>query len=295
MANLRSIRKRIGSVKSTQQITKAMKMVSAAKLRRAQEAITAARPYATKLREVVQALAERAGVDAHPLLQQREGKKLAIFLVTTDRGLCGSFNAALLRTVHRFIRENRDAYEGISLYVAGRKGRDFFRRREAELIHKEYLNVVSHISHGGAEKISGELIDGFLAGEFDEAVIYYNEFRSALTQVPRQAKLFPIALETPEGGEAPKGDEADIDYLYEPSRKEILAILLPKYVETTVFRVLLESVAGEHGARMTAMDSATSNAKEMISSLTLQMNRARQAAITKELSEIVSGAESLKG
>jgi F-type H+-transporting ATPase subunit gamma len=296
MANLRSIRKRIGSVKSTQQITKAMKMVSAAKLRRAQEAITAARPYAGKLRDVVQALAARAGADAHPLLQVREGKKLAILLVTTDRGLCGSFNAALLRTVHRFIRENRDAYESISLYVVGRKGRDFFRRREAELIHKEYLNVVSHISYAIAEKISGELIADFLAGEFDEAVIFFNEFRSALSQIPRREKLFPVTLEEGEGEkDAAPGGEADIDYLYEPSRKEILAILLPKYAEMTVFRVLLESVAGEHGARMTAMDSATTNAKEMISSLTLQMNRARQATITKELSEIVSGAESLKG
>jgi len=289
MANLRAIRKRISSVKSTQQITRAMKMVSAAKLRRAQEGINAARPYAKKMREVVTAVAGRAGADAHPLLTAREAKKLALLVVTSDRGLCGSFNSGLTRAVHRFLKERSGEYEEITLLVVGRKGRDFFRRREVP-IRKEYLGVLGSISRRHAETIANDLVGGFLAGEFDEVQIAFNEFRSAISQVVRFEKMFPIALES-SGGTG--GD--DVDYLYEPSREEILATLLPKYVQTMIFRVLLESVAGEHGARMTAMDSATNNSVEMISRLTLQMNRARQATITTELTEIVSGAEALKG
>ncbi|HZL98243.1 MAG TPA: ATP synthase F1 subunit gamma [Terriglobales bacterium] len=289
MANLRAIRKRISSVKSTQQITRAMKMVSAAKLRRAQDGINAARPYARKMREVVQAVAGRAGSEAHPLLTAREAKKLALLVVTSDRGLCGSFNAGLTRAVHRFLNEHRGEYEEITLFVIGRKGRDFFRRREIP-IRREYLGVLGSVSRHHAETVANELVGGFLAGEFDEVQIAFNEFRSAISQVVRFEKMFPIALES--SGET-GGD--DIDYLYEPSREEILATLLPKYVQMEIFRVLLESVAGEHGARMTAMDSATNNSVDMISRLTLQMNRARQATITTELTEIVSGAEALKG
>jgi F-type H+-transporting ATPase subunit gamma len=289
MANLRAIRKRVSSVKSTQQITRAMKMVSAAKLRRAQDAINAARPYARKMREVVQAVAGRAGSDAHPLLTAREGKKLALLVVTSDRGLCGSFNSGLTRAVYRFLNEHRGAYEEITLFVVGRKGRDFFRRREIP-IRKEYLGVLGAISRHHAETIANDLVGGFLAGEFDEVQIAFNEFRSAITQMVRFEKMFPIALES-----SGKTGGDDIDYLYEPSREEILTTLLPKYVQTQILRVLLESVAGEHGARMTAMDSATNNSVDMISRLTLKMNRARQATITTELIEIVSGAEALKG
>jgi len=289
MANLRAIRKRISSVKSTQQITRAMKMVSAAKLRRAQDGINAARPYAGKMREVVTAVAGRAGADAHPLLTAREAKKLALLVITSDRGLCGSFNSGLTRAVHRFIDEHRGAYEEITLFVVGRKGRDFFRRREIPM-RKEYLGVLGSVSRHHAETIADDMVGGFLAGEFDEVRIAFNEFRSAISQIVRFEKMFPIALES--SGKT-GGDE--VDYLYEPSREEILATLLPKYVQTMIFRVLLESVAGEHGARMTAMDSATNNSVDMISRLTLQMNRARQATITTELTEIVSGAEALKG
>ena len=289
MANLRAIRKRISSVKSTQQITRAMKMVSAAKLRRAQDGINAARPYARKMREVVISVAGRAGSDAHPLLTAREAKKLALLVVTSDRGLCGSFNSGLTRAVYRFLNEHRDEYEEITLFVVGRKGRDFFRRREIP-IRKEYLGVLGSVSRTHAETVASDLAGGFLSGEFDEVQIAFNEFRSAISQVVRFEKMFPIALEsTGKTG----GDE--VDYLYEPSREEILATLLPKYVQTMLFRVLLESVAGEHGARMTAMDSATNNSVDMIARLTLQMNRARQATITTELTEIVSGAEALKG
>jgi F-type H+-transporting ATPase subunit gamma len=289
MANLRAIRKRVSSVKSTQQITRAMKMVSAAKLRRAQDAINAARPYARKMREVVTAVAGRAGADAHPLLTAREVTRLALLVVTSDRGLCGSFNSGLTRAVHRYINEHRGEYDEITLFVIGRKGRDFFRRREIP-IRKEYLGVLGSVSRQHAETIAGDLVGGFLDGEFDEVQIAFNEFRSAISQVVRFEKMFPIALES---SEKTAGD--DVDYLYEPSREEILATLLPKYVQTMVLRVLLESVAGEHGARMTAMDSATNNSVDMIARLTLQMNRARQATITTELTEIVSGAEALKG
>lgn len=289
MANLRAIRKRVSSVKSTQQITRAMKMVSAAKLRRAQDGINAARPYARRMREVVQAVAARAGEDAHPLLASREGKRLALLVVTSDRGLCGSFNSGLTRAVHRFLNEHRGEYEEITLFVVGRKGRDFFRRREIP-IRKEYLGVLGSLSPRHAETFANDLVGGFLSGEFDEVQIAFNEFRSAISQVVRFEKMFPIALES--SGKT-GGDE--VDYLYEPSREEILATLLPKYVQTMIFRILLESVAGEHGARMTAMDSATNNAVDMIARLTLQMNRARQATITTELTEIVSGAEALKG
>ena len=290
MANLRAIRKRIGSVKSTQQITKAMKMVSAAKLKRSQEAIIAARPYAGKMREVVQAVAGRAGKDAHPLLSSRETKKVALLVVTSDRGLCGGFNSNLLRAANRFLQETRENVGEVALFVVGRKARDFFRRRHVPM-RKEYVNILGALSYAHAERLAGDLVDGFLAEEFDEVVVAFNEFRSAISQVVRMDKLFPIAVE--QAGENVAAD--GIDYLYEPSQQEILATLLPKFVESQIFRVLLESVAGEHGARMTAMDSATSNAVEMISRLTLQMNRARQAAITKELMEIIGGAEALKG
>jgi F-type H+-transporting ATPase subunit gamma len=289
MANLRAIRKRVSSVKSTQQITRAMKMVSAAKLRRAQDGINAARPYARKMREVVTAVAGRAGSDAHPLLTAREGKKLALLVVTSDRGLCGSFNSGLTRAVYRFLNEHRGEYEEITLFVIGRKGRDFFRRREIP-IRKEYLGVLGAVSRQHAETIAGDLVGGFLGGEFDEVQIAFNEFRSAISQIIRFEKMFPIALES-----SGKAAVDEVDYLYEPSREVILATLLPKYVQTMILRVLLESVAGEHGARMTAMDSATNNSVDMIARLTLQMNRARQATITTELTEIVSGAEALKG
>jgi F-type H+-transporting ATPase subunit gamma len=290
MANLRVIRKRIGSVKSTQQITKAMKMVSAAKLKRAQDAITAARPYARKMREVVEAVASRAEEGGHPLLTAREGTKLALLVVTSDRGLCGGFNSNLLRAANRFLAENRERHEEIVLFAVGRKARDFFRRRRVEM-RKEYVNLLGSLSYGDAGRLSKDLVEGFLAGDFDEVRLVFNEFRSAISQAVRFEKLFPIAIERKD----PEGTGTEIDYLYEPSREAILAALLPKYVETQIYRVLLESVAGEYGARMTAMDSATNNAVDMIARLTLQMNRARQAAITKELMEIIGGAEALKG
>jgi len=292
MANLRAIRKRISSVKSTQQITRAMKMVSAAKLRRAQEAIVAARPYARKMREVALSVASRVDSSAHPLLGSREVKRLALLVITSDRGLCGSFNAGLTRYVQRYIVEQQATYEKIALFVVGRKGRDFFRRRGIS-IHKEYMGVLGTIGRWHAETIASELLEGFVGGEFDEVRVIYNEFRSAISQVAQVERLLPLALKTSE--EDQDTSASGVEYLYEPDKVKILELLLPKYVETDIFRVLLESVAGEHGARMTAMDSATNNSVDMIARLTLQMNRARQATITTELTEIVSGAEALKG
>src|SRR5512134_174024 len=292
MANLRVIRKRISSVKSTQQITKAMKMVSAAKLKRAQDAITAARPYARRMRELVEAVAVRSEDGAHPLLTRREGTKLALLVVTSDRGLCGGFNSNLLRAVHRFLAANRERHEEIVVFAVGRKAREFFRRRQVDM-RREYVNVLGQLSFAHAERLSKDLVEGFLAGDFDEVQVVFNEFRSAISQAVRFEKLFPISVER--AGEEGRAAASEVDFLYEPSQKEILAALLPKYVETQIFRVLLESVAGEHGARMSAMDSATNNAVDMIASLTLQMNRARQATITKELMEIIGGAEALKG
>ena len=290
MANLRVIRKRIGSVKSTQQITKAIKRVSAAKLKRAQDAITAARPYARKMRELVEAVAVRSEDGAHPLLTRREGTKLALLVITSDRGLCGGFNSNLLRAVHRFLAASASRHEEIVVFAVGRKAREFFRRRQVGM-RQEYVNVLGQLSFAHAERLSKDLVGGFLAGDFDEVQLVFNEFRSAISQAVRFETLFPIAIEKKER----EGAASEVDYLYEPSREAILAALLPKYVETQIFRALLESVAGEHGARMTAMDSATNNAVDMIARLTLQMNRARQAAITKELMEIIGGAEALKG
>jgi F-type H+-transporting ATPase subunit gamma len=215
---------------------------------------------------------------------------MALLVITSDRGLCGGFNSNLLRATQRFLAERKERYEEVVLFTAGRKARDFFRRRRVP-VRKEYVGVLGALSYSHSEGFSRELVGGFLGEEFDEVYVAFNEFRSVISQIPRFEKLFPVEIPAA----APAAGGSDIDYLYEPGQKEILAVLLPKYVETQIFRYLLESVAGEHGARMSAMDSATNNAVEMISTLTLQMNRARQAAITKELMEIIGGAEALKG
>src|SRR4030065_1071856 len=217
MANLRVIRKRIGSVKSAQQTPRAMRMGSAAKLKRAQDAIVAARPYARNMREVVERLARRAGPEAHPLLSSRERKKLGLLVITSDRGLCGGFNSNLLRAANRFLQENRGRYEEIALSVVGRQARDFFRRRRVPM-RKEYLNILGSLSHSHAEQLAHDMVDGYLAGEWDEVVIAFNEFRSAISQNIRMDRLFPIEFERAEG-EAP---QAGIEYLYWPSPKGIL-------------------------------------------------------------------------
>jgi F-type H+-transporting ATPase subunit gamma len=289
MANLKSIKKRIVSVKNTRQITKAMKMVSAAKLRRAQENVVAARPYARKLGEVLERLAQSREGDAHPLLEKRASEKALVILVTSDRGLCGGFNANVSKAAERFIKERKGDFSEISLLTVGRKGYEFLKNRQT--VRKNYTGVLSTLNYQTAALIAQEVIAGYLAGDYDEVFLYYNAFRSVMSQDITLQQLLPI---TPPDTAATEGETPPL-YIYEPSKSALLAELLPKYIEVTVFRALLESVASEHGARMTAMDSASKNATEMIGKLTLVYNRARQAAITTELMEIISGAESIKG
>ncbi len=292
MPSLRDIRKRIRSVKSTQQITKAMKMVAAAKLRRAQDAILGARPYAVLLHQAIGEVAARAAADggaSHPLLMAREAPKRAeLVLVTSDRGLAGAFNSNILRRGQRFLTENQDKYERIHVTTIGRKARDYCRIRKIP-VRKDYAGVHQQLSVAKAEEIAEEMGQRFVSGEVDQVFFCYNEFKSAITQKLTVQQLLPV--ETPPAG---ANGASAIDFKYEPNREQMLAELLPRHLAIQVWRVLLESAASEHGARMTAMDSASRNARDLIARLTLQYNRARQAYITKELMEIVSGAEALK-
>jgi F-type H+-transporting ATPase subunit gamma len=286
MATLKVIRKRISSIRNTQQITKAMKMVSAAKLRRAQEAAVEARPYAEKMTELLGNVAARVSSEAHPLLQTRDEKKVHLLLFTSDRGLCGGYNANLIRAAEAFMRREGSAKE-IQLVVIGRKGADYFRRRRAT-ISDRHVNIFATPAEELSAALAEKAIERFVKAESDAVYLLYSRFRSALSQVPTLEKLLPVAL-----GEKEKPEQLT-EYLYEPGVEALLASLLPKVTEVAIFRALLEATASEHGARMTAMDSATSNASKMMGSLTLQMNRARQASITRELMEIVGTAEALK-
>jgi F-type H+-transporting ATPase subunit gamma len=289
MASLRELRRKVKSVKSTQQITKAMKLVSAARLNRAQERIISARPFADKLELLLQELAylinvkAETAMDQHPLLKERVGERLDVVLVTSDRGLCGGFNANLIRKAVHYLREHQDSK--IHLWLVGKKGRDYFRRFSRH-IEKEYVGLFQKLSYAQAEVIGGELIETFLKSETREIVFIYNEFKSRLRQELVIKPLLPIR-------QMP-AIQPRLDFIYEPSRPEILEELLPRYVKGQIFRILLESQAAELAARMAAMDSATNNAKELISSLTLTMNKVRQAGITKEIAEIVGGAEALQ-
>jgi len=286
MATLKTIRKRISSVRNTQQITKAMKMVSAAKLRRAQEAAVAARPYAEKMTELLKNVSARVSSEAHPLLKAREEKKILLVLFTSDRGLCGGYNANLIRAAEAFMRRNSD--KQVELVLVGRKGADHFRRRQAAVVER-FIGILATPVDELAAAIGEKLIARFVSGETDAVYILYSHFRTALSQTPTLEKLLPVSVETSES-EAQQLTE----YLYEPGIEQLLASLLPRITDVATQRALLEATASEHGARMTAMDSATSNASKMIGSLTLQMNRARQASITRELMEIVGTAEALK-
>jgi F-type H+-transporting ATPase subunit gamma len=297
MPSLKSIRVRIASVKSTQKITRAMKLVSAARLRRAQDAILGARPYANALAEAVVEVALRAGADAHPLLDRRPVERVTMVPLTSDRGLAGGFNANVFRALQRFSAEQQRAtppVKEMELEIVGKKGRDYFRRRKAAFkIGHELPGPTAETAVKIAQEVASIVTHTFENNRTDAVYLVYNEFKSAGTQRVVVEPLLPITgdnLRLPEGSAA-----GSTDFLYEPSKTRLLDALLPMYVESQIYRGLLESMASEFGARMTAMDNATSNAKEMISTLTLQYNRARQAAITKELMEIVSGAEALKG
>lgn len=287
MATLRDIRRRIRSVESTQKITRAMKLVAAAKLRRAQERILAARPYAGKMAELLGNLVSSgpAGDGApHPLLIQREGPRRQIVIITADRGLAGAFNSNIIRRAVEFIRQSNAP--DVTLVVVGRKGRDFFRRRGYAIKH-EMLGFWDKLAYSHASELADSFMRRYLEGDVDEVHLLYNEFRSVTVQRPMRAQLLPVPRADGEG-------EAAVDYIYEPAPEAILDDLLPRHVRTQVFRALMESLAGEYGARMTAMEAATKNAKEMIGVLTIQYNKARQEKITKELLDIVGGAEALK-
>lgn len=293
MASLRDIRKRIKSVKNTRQITKAMKMVAAAKLRRAQDAITAARPYATTLDALIGDLAERSGDQglAHPLLTSREIRNVEVVVLTSDRGLAGGFNSNVIRRASRFLFENASKYARIELSTIGRKGYDFFKKQGHVSLRKDYAGLYNRVSYRAAADIAQELSGRFLRGEVDAVYLVYNEFLSAISQKVSLTQLLPLQAV----GEKPReGASSLVDFEYEPGRQAVLDQLVPQALAIKIYRALLESVASEHGARMSAMENATSNATDMIGKLTLVYNRTRQAVITKELMEIVSGAEALK-
>ena len=285
MASLKIIRKRISSVKSTQKITKAMKMVSAAKLRRAQEAATAARPYAEKLTVLLHNVAARVAGSTHPLLQQREERSIHALLVTADRGLCGGYNTNLISKAEALVQER--GRDHVRLTIVGRRGFDYFKKRGVDIVDK-HINLFGGPGDALARSLAEQLAQEFAGGTTDGVYLIYSRFRSALVQIPTVEQLLPITTETAAGDDA-------VDYRYEPDAADLLDRLLRQYVTVLIHRAFLEATASEHGARMTAMESATSNASDMIDRLTLAMNRARQATITKELMEIVGGAEALKG
>lgn len=302
MANLKAIRKRISSVKSTQKITRAMKMVAGARLNRAQQRILALRPYAVKtghvLAEVTAAANRRleegggSGVDAdHPLLARRAENNVLILVITSDRGLCGAFNTNILRLAERQWREREAQGQKVQIAVIGRKGRDYFKRRNAPVMHV-FSGIWDRLDLEQARTVARVVLKPFLSGEVDAILLVYNEFKSAMTQRVVCEPLFPLPITEVEEAAEPALER---EFIFEPNKEALLERLVPMYVEISVLRSLLESMASELGARMTAMDSATKNAAEMIDRLTLSYNRARQAAITTELMEIIDSAEALKG
>jgi F-type H+-transporting ATPase subunit gamma len=299
MASLRDIRKRIRSVKNTRQITKAMKMVAAAKLRKAQDAIIAARPYAQMLDQIISDLAARAGDDglAHPLLVARPVRRVELLLLTSDRGLAGGFNSNVIRRASRYLYENT-SLERIQLSTVGRKGHDFFRQR-GQTIRKDFGGLYQRLNYRAAADVAEELTASFVNGEVDAVYVVFNEFISAINQKVTLQQILPLQAfgtgePAPAGAALTPGAANLVDFKYEPDRQGVLDRLVPQAISIKVYRALLESVASEHGARMSAMENATSNASDMIAQLSLTYNRTRQAVITKELMEIVSGAEALK-
>ncbi|ACF45320.1 MAG: F0F1 ATP synthase subunit gamma [Prosthecochloris sp.] len=291
MATLKDIRTRIKGVKSTQQVTKAMKMVAAAKLRRAQESAVQARPYAAKLKEMLGSLSTKVDTSLNPMLSARdEVGRVLVVLITSDRGLCGAFNTNIIKVAQKVMTvDHADLHKSgkVDLICAGSKGYDFFRKRDYRIL-KGYPGVFQNLDFSVAKEIAEQASGMYLRGEVDKVVVVYNEFKSVLAPNLKSEVLLPI---TPEGS----GDEGGSDYIYEPSPASIIDVLVPKHLNTQVWRMMLESNAAEQAARMAAMDSATENAKELLRLLNISYNRARQAAITTELSEIVAGAEALQG
>ena len=303
MPSLLDLRRRIRAVKSTQQITKAMKMISASKLRRAQDRIVGARPFALQMQRVLNSLASRVDPSSHPLLAEREAggdPKVLLIVITADKGLCGGFNTNIVKAAGVFIA---GASSAVELGLVGRKGRDFFRRRGFE-VRIEEIGIFQRVKYADAKRIAEAAIEAFTSGRVNRVFIVYNEFKSVMQQRVATEQLLPIPKSklgsdpgTVRGSDprtVPKaGVAGDVDYIYEPGAAQILSDLLPKHIEIQVYRALLESAAAEHAARMTAMDAATKNSAELIENLTLYMNKVRQAAITREIIEVVSGAQAL--
>lgn len=292
MPSLKDIRRRITSVKKTQQITRAMRMVAAAKLRRAQTAIESARPYADRMRETLREVAASGAGSEQPLLLAREKvRKVDVIVVTSDRGLCGAFNANVLKRAQADLRAREAGVESLSIIPVGRKSAEQFRRRRAGQVVKTFTGI-ARVEYAHAVELAEYVTGRFLSGESDEVLLIHSEFVSTMTQRPRCSRILPMVPE--EDAAAPAaGEPAKLPYKIEPDAESLLRVLAPKALEVELYRALLDNQAGEHAARMTSMESATRNTEEMISALTLQYNRARQAAITKELVEIVSGAEAL--
>ena len=289
MPSLIDLRRRIRAVKSTQQITKAMKMIAASRLRRAQERVVGARPFAQRMLRVLNGLVTRVDQATHPLLRIPEagaGGRPLLVVITADRGLCGSFNSNVIKAASQFIATDGDAGRNIALGLIGRKGRDFFRRRGFDVKY-EQVNIFARLTFSDAVEIANAAMEAFTSGEASSVYLVYNEFKSVMSQRVVVERLLPIPrLEAKDLGDA----GPTVDYLYEPSPEEIFRDLIPRHVQVQVYRSLLESVAAEHAARMTAMDAATRNSADMIENLTLYMNKVRQAAITREIIEVVSGA-----
>ncbi|MEF3254218.1 MAG: ATP synthase F1 subunit gamma [Deferribacterales bacterium] len=284
MPGMRDIKRKIGSVKNTQKITKAMKMVSAAKMRKAQDAMNAAKPYAQKLSELVNNIGSRVSKEIHPYLELREEvRNVGIVVISSDRGLCGAFNNNITKAFLNFVRELNG--KSIKVITVGKKIDEFLRKRKYDILDS-YASFGGRIRYDDAVEIGEKVSNYFIDGTIDELYVIYNEFKSIVYQTPKVIKLLPVAIS--------EGGEDAMDYLYEPNPELLIKEILPKFLNFNIFSTLLESTAGEHGARMAAMDNATRNAGEFIKKLTLTYNKARQAAITKEILDIVNGAEALK-
>jgi len=289
--SLKAIRNRITSVKNTRKITRAMKLVSTAKLRRAQDALIAARPYTAAITKVVAELSAVAGTGAHKLFEERELKRAAIIVVTSDRGQAGAFNANVVKAVERYAANELSGATEVSLRIIGKKGNQYFSRRRTTITSFDPAPTGATALET-ARETAHRVIDDFTSGKVDRVFVAYNEFRSAISQIVRVKQVLPVV---PEKDATGAKDDSGVDFLYEPSKQVLLERLVPLYVQIQLYRAALESIAAEFAARMTAMENATKNAGEMIAKLTLQYNRARQASITKELLEIIGGAEALKG
>ena len=288
MASLKDIKRKVGAVQKTKQITRAMNMVAASKFKSAQAKMENFRPYAGKFMDVLSSVALRVDSSSHPLLAVREPKKIRVICMTSDRGLCGGFNTNLIKATERFLRDKGKEGKEIALVSVGRKGRDFFRKKANILAQK--VDLLSKFDMTLAVSIADEVITPFIKEEYDELYLIYNQFVNVSVQKPTVVRLFPLPSI---GQDAEMDADKRLDYTYEPSDEVLLHKLLPMYVHVLVYRALLETSAGENGARMASMDNATSNCEELISTLTLKMNKARQAAITAELMDIVGGTEAL--